>query len=99
MAPHPHRTTVRTTRPRDHRTRLVVSGLVVPWSSLRQHFLHRNAAQLEEPANGVFDQIVRAGGAGGDADGDAAGWQPVLRFDFLMQMLVVMLNDFIRNHL
>src|SRR6266568_311893 len=43
----------------------------------RQQLLHRTPAQLEEPPNGVFDQIVGAGRAGSDADGHLAHRQPV----------------------
>ena len=39
--------------------------------------LHGNAAQFKQAADGVLDQVVRAGSAGGDADGDFARRQPI----------------------
>ena len=40
-----------------------------------------------------------AGGAGGDADGNFARWQPIARFDFLVLVLIVMADQFVRLHL
>lgn len=53
-------------------------------------FLHGNPAQLKQAANGVLDQIVWATGTGGDAHGQLSFRQPVARFLFRADMLVVM---------
>ena len=44
---------------------------------IRQQRLDGDSAQLKQPANGILDEIVGTGSAGGDADGDFAGGQPV----------------------
>src|SRR6516164_2260385 len=67
-------------------------------SSLRQQFLGGNAAQLKQPVNYVFDEVVWARRAGGDADGDFAGRQPVTGLGFLFGVLVVMADEFVRLH-
>src|ERR1022692_2039686 len=66
--------------------------------SVGQQLLHRNAAQLEQTPDGVFDQVVRAGRAGRNADGDFAGRQPVAGFHFRSEVLVVVTDEFVRFH-
>ena len=55
--------------------------------------LDGDAAQLEQAPDGVLDEVVRAGGAGGDADGDLARREPIAGLDFLVLVLVVMQDD------
>src|SRR2546422_1058898 len=64
-----------------------------------QKFLDGDAAQLKEPADSIFDKVVGTRGARGDADGDLAGGKPVASLDFLVLNLVVVLDEFVRNHL
>ena len=52
----------------------------------------RNAAQLEQPDQCFFDQIVGTRGAGGNADDNGTGRQPEVGNDFALLMRVVMLN-------
>src|SRR5947208_15761221 len=49
--------------------------------------------------NHVLDQVIRAGSAGRDSDGDIPGGKPLASFYLSVLMLVVMLNQFVRNHL
>ena len=46
--------------------------------------MHRNATQLEQPADGVLDQVVRTGSPGRNAHGDLSLGQPIRRLNFLL---------------
>src|ERR1700730_12956257 len=50
----------------------------------------RNSAQLEKSEQSLFDQIIGAGSAGGDADDGGTFRQPIFRYDFLFLVQVVM---------
>src|SRR5437879_1228157 len=52
----------------------------------------RNSAELKQANERLFNQVVRTGCAGGDADNGAAVWQPISRDDFALLMQIVMLD-------
>src|SRR5256885_17007665 len=60
-------------------------------------FFAANAAQLVKPDQRFFDQIIRAGGAGGNPDNDLSCRQPVPRDDFFALVQIVMKNLFVRD--
>ena len=66
-------------------------------SGRRFELLRGNPAQLEQPDQRLFDQIVRAGRAGGDADDDRPRRQPVARDDFLLLVQIVVENFLVRD--
>src|SRR6266849_2519359 len=55
-------------------------------------FRARNSAEFKQANERLFNQIVRTGCAGGDADNGAAVWQPISRDDFALLMQIVMLD-------
>src|SRR5256885_13524209 len=75
--------------------RQVICGLP---SALREEVLHRDAAQLKQSADGIFDQVIRARGASGDAHSDFSGRQPVASLDFTVLVQIVMMDDLIGLH-
>ena len=56
-------------------------------SALQQGFAF-DAVQLEDAEDGFFDEVVGAGGSGGDADGDGGSGEPVFGEDFLFRLQV-----------
>src|SRR5207253_5767289 len=52
----------------------------------------RDAAKLKQSNQRFFDQVVRTGGAGGNANDDRTRRQPEVGNDFTLLMRVVMLN-------
>src|SRR5580704_18091843 len=62
------------------------------------HAIHVDAAQVEKTADGVIDQIVRARGAGGDADVQLAGREPAFRKHFFLFVQVEMQNRLVRKN-
>src|SRR5438067_5591269 len=60
-------------------------------------FLPWNSAQLEEPDQGFFDQVVRTRRAGSDADDCRAWRQPEMGNDFALLVQIVMFDLILGN--
>src|SRR6202043_3602415 len=59
--------------------------------------LARNAAELKETNQGLFDQVVRARGTCCNADNGATAREPIARHYFLFLMQIVMFDLVVRN--